>query len=80
MEKHRGTLPAAGLGRLCQPVLLMGSVIVLATMFTQPEIAHASKDEPLGNATAPRLLYLSSGVGSNHIGAVSGPGRGRGVY
>jgi anti-sigma factor RsiW len=54
-------------------VLLMGSVIVLATMFTQPEIAHASKDEPLGNATAPRLLYLSSGVGSNQIDAVSGP-------
>ncbi len=54
-------------------VLLMGSVIVLATMFTQPEIAHASKDEPLGNATAPRLLYLSSAVGNNEIGAVSSP-------
>ena len=54
-------------------VLLMGSVIVLATMFTQPEIAHASKDEPLGNATAPRLLYLSSAVDNNGIGDVSNP-------
>ncbi len=54
-------------------VLLMGTVIVLATMFTRPEMAQASKDEPLGNATAPRLLYLSSGVGNNGIGDVSGP-------
>jgi len=54
-------------------VLLMGSVIVLATMFTQPEIAHASKDEPLGNATAPRLLYLSSAVDNNSMGDISGP-------
>ena len=54
-------------------VLLMGTVIVLATMFTQPEVAQASKDEPLGNATAPRLLYLSDGAGINEIGAVSGP-------
>jgi hypothetical protein len=54
-------------------VLLMGSVIVLATMFTQPEIAHASKDEPLGNATAPRLLYLSSAVGNNEIESFSSP-------
>jgi hypothetical protein len=54
-------------------VLIMGSVIVLATMFTQPEIAHASKDEPLGNATAPRLLYLSSAVGNNEIESFSNP-------
>jgi hypothetical protein len=54
-------------------VLLMGSVIVLATMFTQPEVAHASKDEPLGNATAPRLLYLSSAVGNNEIESFSSP-------
>jgi hypothetical protein len=53
-------------------VLLMGSVIVLVSMFAQPETAQAA-DEPLGNATAPRLLYLSSGAGSNEIGAVSGP-------
>jgi anti-sigma factor RsiW len=54
-------------------VLLLGTVIVLVTMFAQPESAQASKDEPLGNATAPRLLYLSSGAGNNDIGAVSGP-------
>ena len=53
--------------------LLMGSVIVLVTMFAAPEMAQATKDEPLGDATAPRLLYLSSGVGKNEIGAVSGP-------
>jgi negative regulator of sigma E activity len=54
-------------------VLLLGTVIVLISMFAQPERAQASADEPLGNATAPRLLYLSSGAGRNEIGAVSGP-------
>jgi anti-sigma factor RsiW len=54
-------------------VLLMGTVIVLVTMFTQPESARANPDEPLGMATGPRLLYLSEGAGSNQIGAVSGP-------
>ena len=53
-------------------VLLMGTVIVLATMVTRPEMAQASKDEPLGNATAPRLLY-SGGAGNDEIGAISGP-------
>jgi len=46
---------------------------VLVTMFAQPEIAQASKDEPLGNPTAPRLLRLSSGAGDNEIGAFTGP-------
>jgi hypothetical protein len=54
-------------------VLLLGTVIVLVTMFTQPETAQANTDEPLGNPTAPRLVSFSSGVGSNAIGAVSGP-------
>jgi anti-sigma factor RsiW len=54
-------------------VLLLGTVIVLVTMFAQPETAQATKDEPLGNATAPRLLYLSTCVGKNEIGAESGP-------
>jgi anti-sigma factor RsiW len=57
----------------CSAVLLMGGVIVLATMFTQPERAMASKDEPLGNATAPRLVALSTGAGPNDIGDLSGP-------
>jgi hypothetical protein len=42
-------------------------------MFTQPESAQAIKDEPLGRATAPHLLYLSSNAGNNEIGADSGP-------
>ena len=54
--------------------LLLATVIVLVTMFAQPETAQAYQDEPLGNATAPRLLYrLSSAVGENDIGAVSEP-------
>jgi len=53
-------------------VLLMGTVIVLATMFVQPESAQATKDEPLGNASAPRLLYLSSGADNNDFGALPG--------
>ncbi len=55
-------------------VLLLGTVTVLVGMFTQPEMAQAKGDVPLGMATAPHLLYLSSGAGSSdQIGAVSGP-------
>lgn len=54
-------------------VLLLGTVIVLVTMFAQPESAQASKDEPLGNPTAPRLVSLSTGAGNNDIGALSSP-------
>ena len=54
-------------------VLLLGTVIVLVGMFTQPEAAQANTDEPLGNPTAPRLVSFSSGVGSSDIGAISGP-------
>jgi anti-sigma factor RsiW len=54
-------------------VLLMGTVIVLATMFAQPEAAQASQDEPLGNPTAPRLLSFSTGVGGSEIGDSSEP-------
>ena len=48
----------------------MGSVIVLVSMFAQPESAQASADEPLGMASAPRFLYLSSVVDENQLGAV----------
>jgi anti-sigma factor RsiW len=58
---------------LASAVLLMGTVIVLATMFAQPESAQASQDEPLGNPTAPRLLSLATGVGKGEIGDGSGP-------
>lgn len=46
-------------------VLLLGTVTVLVTMFTQPQPVQASADEPLGVASAPRLMYLSSGVGDD---------------
>lgn len=59
-------------GGFASAVLLMGSVILLVGMFTQPETTQASADEPLGMATAPRFLYLSSVLGGNQIGAVSG--------
>jgi hypothetical protein len=45
-------------------VLLLGTVTVLVGMFTRPEIARG-EDEPLGRATAPHLLYLSSAITSN---------------
>jgi hypothetical protein len=54
-------------------VLLMGTVIFLVTMFAQPETAQAKEDEPLGNASAPRLLYYSSGAGNSSIADLSAP-------
>jgi negative regulator of sigma E activity len=54
-------------------VLLLGTVIVLVSMFTQPESVQASADEPLGNVTAPRFLYLSSVAGENQMDVFSGP-------
>ena len=54
-------------------VLLLGSVAVLVGMFAHPEHA-AAQDEPLGMATAPRLLYHSSAVpDTDEIGTRSGP-------
>lgn len=54
-------------------VLLLGTVIVLVGMFTQPESVQATRDEPLGMATAPHFMYLWGGAGSDDIGAVSSP-------
>ncbi len=63
----------AGAG-FASAVLLLGTVTLLVGMFAQPEVAQAKGDEPLGDATAPRLLYLSSGSGSSdEMGALSGP-------
>ncbi|MGH9600027.1 MAG: zf-HC2 domain-containing protein [Terracidiphilus sp.] len=53
-------------------VLLLGTVTFLVSMLAQPTPVQAN-DEPLGMATAPRLLYLSSGVGGDEIGASSMP-------
>ena len=50
---------------LASAVLLLGTMIVLVSMFTQPE--------PLGAATAPRLLYFSNAPGNNPMAQVSGP-------
>ena len=52
-------------------VLLLGSVTILVGMFTRPEAAQATNDVPLGNATAPRLLYY--GTTGNDIGDIAGP-------
>ena len=54
-------------------VLLLGTVTVLVTMFTQPEVAQANTDVPLGNPTAPRLVSLSSGTGNSGVSALSSP-------
>lgn len=54
-------------------VLLLGTVTVMVSVFAQPQPVQASADEPLGVATAPRLMYLSSGVGADDIGAASDP-------
>lgn len=54
-------------------VLLLGTVIFLVSMFAQPKVAMASKDEPLGDPTAPQLLRLSTGAGSDDIAGTSGP-------
>ena len=62
----------AGAG-FASAVLLLGTVTVLITMLAKPEMAQATPDEPLGNATAPRLLYFSNAPGSNETGAINGP-------
>jgi hypothetical protein len=55
-------------------VLLLGTVTVLVGMFTQPESAQATKDVPLGDATAPRLLYsVDSAASNDDIVASAGP-------
>jgi anti-sigma factor RsiW len=51
---------------------LLRTVILLVTMFAQPESARAIADEPLGMATSPRFIYLSSVVTDNQVGAVAG--------
>ena len=62
----------AGAG-FASAVLLLGSIIVLVTMFAHPEMAQATKDEPLGNPTAPRLVSLSTAGGDSDMNALPGP-------
>ncbi len=54
-------------------VVLLGSVILLVGIVTKPEVAQAKGDEPLGNATAPRLIYSQAGSGDNEIAALPAP-------
>ncbi len=62
----------AGAG-FASAVLLLGTIVVLVTVFAQPETAQATPDEPLGNATAPHLLYFSNAQGNNDAAAISSP-------
>ena len=54
-------------------VLLLGTVIMLVSLFAEPETARANPDEPLGRVSGPRLLYLAPDVSDDQIGAISGP-------
>jgi hypothetical protein len=54
-------------------VLLLGTVIVLVSMFAQPESAQASADEPLGNGHRAALPLSFQRRGREPDGVVSGP-------
>jgi len=62
----------AGAGFL-SAVMLLGTIVFLITMFAKPEVAAATPDEPLGNATAPHLLYFSNAPGDDGSGSIDGP-------
>lgn len=62
----------AGAG-FASAVLLLGTIVVLVTVLAQPQAAQATPDEPLGNATAPHLLYFSDAQGNNEADAISSP-------
>lgn len=53
--------------------VLLGTAVFLITMFAQPDTAQATPDEPLGDATAPHLLYFSNAQGGDMEGAISSP-------
>lgn len=54
-------------------VLLLGTVVILVGIVTKPESAQATDDELPGTATAPRLLYQSTGAGNDQLGALPAP-------
>ena len=62
----------AGAG-FASAVLLLGTIVFLVSVLAKPETAQATPDEPLGNATAPRLLYFSNAQGGNQATAIDGP-------
>ena len=61
----------AGAG-LASAILLIGTVAVMVGLVATPQAAQAG-DEPLGAATAPRLIYSISGSGDNDVAALPGP-------
>jgi hypothetical protein len=62
----------AGAG-FASAVLLLGTIVFMVSMLAKPGTAAATSDEPLGNATAPHLLYFSNAPGGNETGAINGP-------
>jgi anti-sigma factor RsiW len=62
----------AGAG-FASAVLLLGTIVFLVSVLAKPGTAAATSDEPLGNATAPHLLYFSNAPGGNQTGAIDGP-------
>lgn len=59
-------------GGFASAVLLLGTVVVLVGIVAKPQVAHAG-DEPLGNATAPRLLYSLTDTGDNDMAELPAP-------
>ena len=53
-------------------VLLIGTVAVMVGIVSNPPMVQAG-DEPLGNSTAPRLLYSIEGTGDSAISALPAP-------
>ena len=53
-------------------VLLIGTVAVMVGIVANPQLAQAG-DEPLGAATAPRLIYSITGTGDNDVAALPAP-------
>ncbi len=56
---------------LASAILLLGTVLLLVGTFAAPEQA-AANDEPIGMATAPRLLYTTLPDGSNPVTHLDG--------
>ncbi|HEY3706996.1 MAG TPA: anti-sigma factor [Terracidiphilus sp.] len=53
-------------------VLLIGTVALMVGIVAKPQMAQAG-DEPLGAATAPRLIYSVAGTGDNDMASLPGP-------
>jgi anti-sigma factor RsiW len=61
----------AGAG-FASAVLLIGTVAVLVGIVAKPQTAQAG-DEPLGAASAPRLIYSVAGTGDNDMAILPAP-------